>query len=190
MMLTVISGAARSGKSTLAESLARAHPGPVTYIATAEAKDDEMKRRIELHRSRRPPGWTTLEEPLRLARAVRQAESAAVLVDCLSMWVSNRLLQCSDSRRREALADELWRECTDAFDHLSAAGREGVVVTNEVGWSVVPQGKLARQYRDLLGVLNQRAAAEADRAVLMALGIPLLLKGEPLPAGLEVSPGG
>lgn len=186
-MLTLITGGARSGKSRLAEQLASSTDGPVTYIATAQPGDAEMRLRIRRHKQRRPAEWETVEEPLDLLDACGRARGEVVLLDCLSLWVANRLLQ-GDEKDGFCLLEELWCDCAAALDLISGPGRTGIVVTNEVGWSVVPENRLARTYRDLLGALNQRAAARVDRAVLTAAGIPVILRGPDLPDDLEVIP--
>jgi adenosylcobinamide kinase/adenosylcobinamide-phosphate guanylyltransferase len=167
--LTLVLGGARSGKSRYAESLVTALPKPWVYLATAEVRDDEMKARIAEHQARRTEGWQTIEAPLMLAEALRAAPAgAAVLVDCLTLWLTNAMLCAFDLEK--------------AMTHLGEAlgGRDGatVVVANEVGLGIVPDNALARRFRDAQGVLNQRLAAQADRVVLMVAGLPLTVKGQ------------
>lgn len=165
-----MTGGARSGKSRHAESIARAAGGGRTYLATAEAHDDEMAARIARHRlDRAADGWTTVEAPLDVPGALRGAATPVVLLDCLSLWASNLLLAEHDE---DAILGRV-----DAFLDV-AAGREGhlVVVSNEVGSGVVPPSPLGRAYRDALGRANQRVAAAADEAILVVAGLPLRLK--------------
>ncbi|HEX2447043.1 MAG TPA: bifunctional adenosylcobinamide kinase/adenosylcobinamide-phosphate guanylyltransferase [Methyloceanibacter sp.] len=168
--LTLVLGGARSGKSRYAESLIAAEPPPWIYVATAEARDDEMATRIASHRARRDDRWQTVEAPNDLAAALAAVPARApVLVDCLTLWLSNRLLAEADNDGEiEALERAL-------------AGHDGVVVlvSNDVGSGIVPDNALARRFRDLQGALNQRIAAKASRVVLMVAGLPLFVKGTP-----------
>ena len=176
-----VTGGARSGKSRFAERLAAQSGRPVTYIATMEALDDEVRQRIARHRAERPGEWTTVEAPLDMVEAVQGAASGdCVLVDCLSLWVSNRLLVLGDGFDPARL-DTLERDLESAVErlHAAAVAREGdvILVTNEVGSGLVPEHPLGRAYRDLLGRVNQRASMRASRAWLIASGRAL-----PLPA--------
>jgi adenosyl cobinamide kinase/adenosyl cobinamide phosphate guanylyltransferase len=155
-------GGARSGKSRHAEALMTAHPPPWRYVATGQAFDDEMRVRIATHRARRDARWNTLEAPLDLAAAL--AVDAPVLVDCLTLWVSNLLL---------ADCEPDWPGLLAALDARNAPT---VLVSNEVGLGIVPDNALARRFRDMAGVLHQRVAARADRVVLMVAGIPMVVK--------------
>lgn len=165
-MIDLIIGGARSGKSGYAEKLARAQDGAVTYIATGTAGDAEMAARIAHHRAQRPADWPTVEEPLALAAALRQhaAPAACLLVDCLTLWLSNLL--CAG---REAEIEGLLSILPDLPGHL-------ILVSNEVGAGIVPENALARRFRDAQGRLNQQVAALADRVTLVAAGLPLILK--------------
>jgi adenosylcobinamide kinase / adenosylcobinamide-phosphate guanylyltransferase len=167
--LTLVLGGARSGKSRHAESLFAALPPPWVYVATAEAGDAEMAERIASHRARRGAKWQTVEAPHDLATALTDAESTIpILVDCLTLWLSNRMLAGGDveaeTGRLEAAVD----------------GRRApvVLVSNEVGFGIVPDNALARRFRDLQGRLNQRMAARANRVVLMVAGLPLVVKDD------------
>jgi adenosylcobinamide kinase/adenosylcobinamide-phosphate guanylyltransferase len=160
-------GGARSGKSRYAEGLMTALPPPWIFVATAEAGDAEMAERIAMHRARRGADWRTIEAPHDLAAVLAHGDgSAPALVDCLTLWLSNRML-------------------ADADVEVEAAGLEAalarraapvVVVSNEVGFGIVPDNALARRFRDLQGRLNQRMAARAGRVVLMVAGLPLVVK--------------
>jgi adenosylcobinamide kinase / adenosylcobinamide-phosphate guanylyltransferase len=165
--LTLVLGGARSGKSRYAENLIAALPPPWTFVATAEAGDAEMAERIAVHRLRRGKDWHTVEAPHHLPAALAGvAADAPVLVDCLTLWLSNRMLAEADLETEIA--------------HLEAAlsGRPAavVLVSNEVGLGIVPDNELARRFRDLQGRLNQRMAARADRVVLMVAGLPVVVK--------------
>jgi adenosylcobinamide kinase / adenosylcobinamide-phosphate guanylyltransferase len=165
--LTFLLGGARSGKSTHAEKLATALPAPWTYIATAETYDDEMAERIALHRARRGEGWSTVDAPLDLADALRAAPAGKpVLVDCLTLWLSNQMLAEHDL---DALSAELETV-------LSAPRGPWFVVSNEVGLGIVPDNPLGRRFRDAQGRLNQHIAAAADRVLFMVAGIPMKVK--------------
>jgi adenosylcobinamide kinase / adenosylcobinamide-phosphate guanylyltransferase len=172
--LTFIVGGARSGKSAYAEQLAACSGLPVTYIATAQVGDAEFAARVALHREQRPGHWQLREAPLDLAETLDTSagEGRCVLIDCLTLWLTNLLCPVDGSGPR---ADTNARLA--AF--LSACQRaQGtiIIVSNEIGMGVVPLGALTRQYVDELGRLNQRVAALADRALLIAAGLPLVLK--------------
>ena len=165
--LTFLLGGARPGKSAHAETLVGALAGPWSYIATADAYDDEMVERIALHRDRRGAGWQTVEAPLDLAGALRAVpDGQPVLVDCLTLWLSNHLLAEHDL---EAVSGGL-----EAV--LAAPRGAWFVVSNEVGLGIVPDNRLARQFRDAQGRLNQRIAARADHVLFMVAGLPLKVK--------------
>ena len=166
--LTFILGGARSGKSVEAERLIEACAGPWIYVATAQAFDDEMRERIAHHRARRGPGWVTADAPYDLVATLKSApDGAPVLVDCLTLWLSNHMLAEHDLvAETEALAAELARP-----------RGPWVVVSNEVGMGIVPDNALARCFRDEAGRLNQRVAAIAERVLFMAAGLPMRLKG-------------
>jgi len=166
--VTLVLGGARSGKSRYAESLVTAKPQPWVYIATAEARDDEMAARIAAHQERRAAGWQTIEAPHELPEALRTApEGAAVLIDCLTLWLANVM-------HAEFNIDEITQRLEGA---LSARAGTTVLVSNEVGLSIVPDNALARSFRDAQGHLNQHLAAIASRVVFMVAGLPLTVKG-------------
>ncbi|MBE7185696.1 MAG: bifunctional adenosylcobinamide kinase/adenosylcobinamide-phosphate guanylyltransferase [Methylobacterium mesophilicum] len=165
--LTLVLGGARSGKSTHAEGLIAELAPPWTYVATAESFDTEMDERIRLHRERRDGRWQTLDAPLDLAGTLCAVpEGRPVLVDCLTLWLSNHLLAEHDL---DGVSDAL----LDALRHPRGPW---VVVSNEVGLGIVPDNALARRFRDAAGRLNQRVAAIADHAVFIAAGLPIRLK--------------
>ncbi len=173
-MRELILGGARSGKSALAERLAGEDGREVVYLATAEAGDEEMARRIADHRERRSRHWQTHEEPLALAGALERlsAPGRCLLVDCLTLWLSNLLALDDRSRwprEREALLTLLPR----------LPGRI-ILVSNEVGWGIVPMGELSRRFQDEAGRLHQALAACCERVILVVAGLPQVLKGEAL----------
>ena len=171
-MIRLILGGARSGKSRQAEQLALASGRDVFYIATAQAHDDEMRMRIERHRDQRPVHWQTIEEPLQLAATIlaQQAPDRCLLIDCLTLWVTNQLLDGANMQaEREALCAA-----------LANARGDIILVSNETGMGVVPMGELSRRFSDEAGWLNQSMAALADQVVLMVAGIPMVIKGPAL----------
>ncbi len=165
MGLHFILGGARSGKSRHGEALVTAAPPPWTYIATAEAGDAEMEARIATHRARRGDGWTTMEAPVDLPGALRAAGKTPVLVDCLTLWLTNLMLGGHDIAA-----------ATDALVEALARPAPTVAISNEVGLGIVPEHALARAFRDEAGRLHQRIAARADHVALMVAGIPLGVK--------------
>ncbi len=162
--LVFVLGGARSGKSRFAEARIVTAPAPWTYLATAQAFDEEMRARIEAHRSRRAQGWINEEAPNALGDAVRAAASEApLLVDCQTLWLTNRLLAEAD----------LATECADLADALAARQALTLVVSNEVGLGVVPDNALARRFRDEAGILHQAVAARAGEVHLIVAGLSI-----------------
>jgi adenosylcobinamide kinase/adenosylcobinamide-phosphate guanylyltransferase len=197
--MTLITGGARSGKSQLAEKLARAAHLPVVYLATMERieGDDELDTRIASHIARRPKEWTTIEEPLKVTRTVEVLEPPAVvsiksksfesqfkaicLIDCLSLFVSNLLLQGDQTLDSQVVRQHLEQRVLSEIDELLKAIKKRqdlafIVVTNEVGMAVVPENHLARSFRDMLGLTNQRFAHTADEVHICFAGLNLRLK--------------
>lgn len=167
---TLVLGGARSGKSRYAETHLRNRGISCSYIATAQAFDEEMVQRIAAHRTARGSDWTTYEAPFDLAAAVAAVPDAdALLIDCLTLWLSNHILQHSWDIA-------LWEDLERA---LTLRSGPTVLVSNEVGLSIVPDTSLGRQFRDAQGSLNQRVAARAQRVIFVAAGLPLFLKGAP-----------
>ncbi len=166
--LALILGGAASGKSAFAEGLVTALGRPRAYLATAHAWDDEMRAKIARHRETRGPAWRTVEAPVDLAEALRGARAEeVVLVDCATLWLSNRLLAGADLAQAGA----------ELLAALAACPAPVAVVSNEVGLGIVPETPLGRRFREAQGTLNQRLAAQADLVVLVAAGLPLVLKG-------------
>ncbi|WP_199707455.1 bifunctional adenosylcobinamide kinase/adenosylcobinamide-phosphate guanylyltransferase [Teichococcus wenyumeiae] len=166
MSITLVLGGARSGKSRHAEALLARHPSPWVYLATAEAWDEEMRARIAEHRVRRDGRWRTVDAPLDLPAAL--ATPQPVLVDCLTLWLTNLMLGKHDVEAATTALEAA----------LRARAAPTVLVANEVGLGIVPESALGRAFRDRAGVLNQRVAAVADHVHFIAAGLPLLLKGE------------
>jgi adenosylcobinamide kinase/adenosylcobinamide-phosphate guanylyltransferase len=173
MAVYLITGGARSGKSTFAEDLAcRLCPDSSgrCYIATAEVTDDEMKARIERHRERREGKFRTVEAPVELGKAITENSSKAgvILVDCLTVWTNNLLYYGKEEERGKLVAALKDSKC------------DVVLVTNETGMGIVPANELSRRFRDLAGFINQDVAAVSDTVVLMVCGLPLYVKGAAL----------
>lgn len=171
-MLELILGGARSGKSRLAERLATESALAVTYIATSQALDGEMNTRIQHHRERRPAHWRLVEEPLALAQVLREQASAdkCLLVDCLTLWLTN-LLMLDNPARLSAERDAL-------LDCLSGLPGRILLVSNETGLGVVPMGELSRRFVDEAGWLHQALAERCQRVVFCVAGLPMVLKGD------------
>jgi adenosylcobinamide kinase / adenosylcobinamide-phosphate guanylyltransferase len=170
MPFTFLLGGARSGKSTLAVQLASAFGGPVVVLVTAEARDEEMSERIRAHRSTRSDAWGTVEAPLELLGAIEGVDEEAFLIlDCLTLWVSNAL-------EAGASEDEIDGEAGKLASILAERDAPSVVVSNEVGLGIVPANELARRYRDILGRVNGSFAAEASRSFLVVAGRGLPLQ--------------
>ncbi|MGD9995287.1 MAG: bifunctional adenosylcobinamide kinase/adenosylcobinamide-phosphate guanylyltransferase [Ilumatobacteraceae bacterium] len=168
MAVTILLGGARSGKSSLAVEIGRRHDGDVTFIATAEPFDDDMRERIDAHRADRPE-WSTVEAPLDLGPAIRAAPDASlVIVDCVTVWMGNLFAHDLGPAQRKAA-------CIDLMTSLVPREGPTVVVTNEVGLGLHPETALGREYRDELGRLNQGLVDIADHALLLVAGraIPL-----------------
>ncbi len=171
-MLTIVTGGAKSGKSRFAEARVVATGRPKIYIATAQAWDDEMRAKIAAHRTDRGAGWHTIEAPRDVATALGAVDAdAVVLLDCATMWLTNTMLAEADP------GADLETEIDALLRALQACPAPVVVVTNELGWSIVPENALARRFRDAQGRLNQRLAAQADLVVAVISGLPLALKG-------------
>ncbi len=181
MTRTLIVGGARSGKSAYAEQLATQSGKSVVYIATAQARDSEMDARIALHRQRRDAHWSTVEEPIALGEAIARscAPDSIVLVDCLTVWLSNLLFSeprdfpdvgCIDPP--PAFAEQR----AGFLQALQQAAGDVILVANEVGLGIVPQGAISRWFVDEAGRLNQAVASHCERAVFIAAGLPLVLK--------------
>jgi adenosylcobinamide kinase/adenosylcobinamide-phosphate guanylyltransferase len=164
--LTLVLGGARSGKSRHAESLVQHLAPPWIYVATAEPLDDEMRARIAAHQACRGQNWTTVEAPLDLAAALAHAGQMPVLIDCLTLWLTNLILKDADIPACVATLENA----------LAVRTAATILVANEVGLGIVPENALARRFRDEAGFLNQRLAARADHVVFMVAGLPVNMK--------------
>ncbi|MCF6095217.1 bifunctional adenosylcobinamide kinase/adenosylcobinamide-phosphate guanylyltransferase [Microaerobacter geothermalis] len=164
----LITGGVRCGKSHFAEKLSGQLGKNVLYLATSQPLDDEMRRRIDEHKKRRPFHWHTLEEPIETSKTVKESAQGydVILVDCLTMMLSNWLLA-------NEMMEERMNHFVDAIQHASC---HVIMVTNEVGWGLVPEHPLGRQFRDLAGLFNQKVAAISDEVYLMVAGIPVEVK--------------
>jgi adenosylcobinamide kinase/adenosylcobinamide-phosphate guanylyltransferase len=172
MKITFVTGGARSGKSAFALREASGREGHKAYVATAEALDDEMKDRIQIHKTQRGDEWDTYEEPLNIADTLFsiQGKYTTILLDCLTLWLSNTLLT---SERPEERIDAF----VDRLNSLNSVdGLHLYIVSNEVGMGIVPDSSLSRRFRDMAGTLNQRIAALADEVNLVIAGIPVRIK--------------
>ncbi|WP_137008874.1 bifunctional adenosylcobinamide kinase/adenosylcobinamide-phosphate guanylyltransferase [Aquitalea aquatilis] len=173
-MTHLISGGSRSGKSRYAEQLAVQHGGPVTYIATAEVRDDEFAERVRQHRLQRPQHWHVLEAERGLAELVlgHDQEDGLLLVDCLGMWLMRFFRSDDQFDEMDFVQERQW-----LLEAIAAVQGQLLLVSNEIGWGVMPMSSVARRYGDLLGRLNQDIAARCQRVTLVACGLPLALKG-------------
>jgi adenosylcobinamide kinase/adenosylcobinamide-phosphate guanylyltransferase len=171
MSKLLVLGGARSGKSVYAENAASAAGKQVIYLATATADDDEMQSRIEKHATRRPANWQTVEETLELASTLKKISNpqTCVLVDCLTLWVSN-LLPLAEPQREELI--------NEFIDFMSKTTNDIILVSNEVGLGIVPMGEVSRQFRDETGFLHQQLAQVCDEVVFMVAGLPMFVKSK------------
>lgn len=182
MTSTLVFGGARSGKSAYAEKLAAASGREVIYVATAQARDAEMTARIASHRQRRNPAWMTIEEPLALGAVIAKwsGPERLILVDCLTVWLSNLLFAQSQIYPDvgEIIPPTCFHQERERFLHaLAQAAGDVILVSNEVGMGVIPQGAISRWFVDEAGRLNQAVATCCERALWIAAGLPLMLKG-------------
>ncbi len=170
----LVIGGARSGKSSFAQTLAQGREGRKVFIATAQAGDDEMRLRIEKHRSERPTGWHTIEEPRRLLQALDGCAGTCevVLIDCIGLWISNLLL--ADNADGAIL-----QEVEAVLARCRTSKACVIIVSNETGMGIVPDNRLSRRFRDVLGKTNQELAAAADEVYFLVAGIQLQIKGKP-----------
>jgi adenosylcobinamide kinase/adenosylcobinamide-phosphate guanylyltransferase len=168
--VVLITGGSRSGKSRFAQRLALEWSFPVIYLATASAEDEEMKIRIKKHQQSRPSDWRTIEEKNDLIGVLTSLrEVSTVIIDCLTLWISNLLFQ--------GLKDEEILERAQRLkEFISTSDHRVILITNEVGWGIVPASKLGRRFRDLQGMVNQIMAEGADEVYLMVSGLPLKIK--------------
>jgi adenosylcobinamide kinase/adenosylcobinamide-phosphate guanylyltransferase len=171
----LITGGARAGKSSYAQKLAGDIGGKVLFVATAEAKDEDMRLRIEKHKKSRPSGWETLEAPSGVGKAIGEKDGKyqVVIIDCITMLVSNVMLGAEDETSGES---EMLKEIDTLIKVMHSKPATYILVSNEVGLGIVPDNELSRNYRDLLGKANQMLAQYADEVYLMVAGIPVKIK--------------
>jgi len=178
----LILGGARSGKSRLAKEMALRLGGKVLFVATGEARDEEMEQRIEKHKRERPPTWRSAELPTDVGRRLRReiGNAQVVIVDCLTLLVSNIIGRCGDDPEQvsaELVEARLTAEIDELTGCIDGSAATFILVSNEVGMGLVPENRVGRLYRDLLGKVNQTIARRADRVYFMLSGVPLNLKG-------------
>ena len=177
--IILVLGGARSGKSSYAQSLAEETCKSVTFIATAQALDAEMSARIQKHRTERPAEWKTLEVPLDIASHTQRIKSDVVVLDCITLLISNLLMQFV----KDDFVDEppfklaVQKEMEELMVAIRSQKQDWIIISNELGMGLVPPYQMGRVYRDWLGWSNQRLAREADKVVFMVAGIPMVIKG-------------
>jgi len=171
--MILITGGCRSGKSRFALDYANQHFSKKLCLATCEALDEEMAQRIAHHKKTRSPEWQTIEEPVRVVDKIRQygAETDVILLDCITLWLSNLLMRQKDD-------SEIMEEVSTLMDTIKEEQTSLILVSNEVGMGIVPADPLSRRFRDLSGMANQRIAEAADTVIFMVSGIPIFLKGK------------
>jgi len=172
--LIFITGGCRSGKSQFALDFANRHFHKKLYLATCEALDEEMITRIEHHKKRRGSDWQTVEEPIKMTEAIRQRQSdmEVILLDCITLWLSNLLM-------RQESDHEIMNEVSRLIETVTQGQTSFILVSNEVGMGIVPVEPLGRRFRDLSGIVNQKIAEVAQTVIFMVSGIPIFLKGKP-----------
>jgi adenosylcobinamide kinase/adenosylcobinamide-phosphate guanylyltransferase len=186
MNITFIIGGSRSGKSSFALQEASKLDGQKVYIATAEALDEEMKQRIEKHKAERGSEWDTVEEPVAISSLLLELKNkySAILLDCLTIWLSNLLIKTQNTELRTQTVEDSIAELIDTLQkqkkeqRAASDERRLVIVSNEVGMGIVPENKLARQFRDLAGTLNQKVAEIANEVYMVTAGIPVKIKAQ------------
>jgi adenosylcobinamide kinase/adenosylcobinamide-phosphate guanylyltransferase len=174
----LILGGARSGKSSYAQGLAEATGQAVTFIATAQALDEEMSTRIQKHRTQRPATWKTLELPFEIASQVKQIKSEVVILDCLTLLVSNLVMRFAkdDLVEEVPFMQAVRKEVDELIKTIREQKQDWFIISNEVGLGLVPAYQMGRVYRDGLGWANQQLAREADKVLFMVAGIPMVVK--------------
>lgn len=170
-----ILGGARSGKSSFAQKLAEQHGKNVLFVATAQALDSEMKKRIEIHKKSRPQHWVTVEQPTKIDKVIYQyPQIDTVIIDCITLLVSNVILNTRGTKTNDVKAVQ--KEISSLIKTMQTSSLLFILVSNEVGLGIVPESKLARTYRDILGKVNQQITSIADEVYFLISGIPLKIK--------------
>lgn len=174
----MVTGGVRSGKSRYAEEMAAKLGGKVTYLATAQALDVEMEERIERHQQRRPNDWKTIEEPLEVITVLSRCQKGdTVLLDCLILYLSNLFFKYAElpiGSQEQIISEKV----ADLAETVKRSKANVIIVTNEIGWGVVPDNSLARRFRDMAGTANQKLAAVCDEVYLLVSGLPIRIKGD------------
>ncbi len=178
MKTTLIIGGARSGKSTLAQEMALKAGGNVLFVATAEAGDADMKKRIEMHRKSRPTDWSTLEATTHIGSQIikNMDKVQTIIIDCITLLINNIFMQYDENTDADLADKEVTAEIKELLDCIDGSDAHFIIVTNEFGLGVVPADRVSRLYRDLLGRANQMLAEHADEVYLLVSGIPLTVK--------------
>lgn len=168
-----ITGGGRSGKSLFALQIGKEYPGPKAYLATAQALDEEMAQRIKRHKENRPAEWETIEEPREIVKRIKEEgeKFRLILIDCLTLWISNLLLAGWSREKILSETDDLLQACGQIIKCSF------IIVSNEVGWGIVPDNEVARFFRDIIGLVHQKIAQQADEVYLMVCGLPHRIKG-------------
>jgi adenosylcobinamide kinase/adenosylcobinamide-phosphate guanylyltransferase len=174
----LITGGARSGKSTYAQELARKSGTPVLFVATAEAGDEDMARRIEAHRKSRPAAWTTLEATSHLGHQISEniGQAGTVIIDCITLLVNNIFQPYDETANAGQIEKAVVAEIEELIECIEHSDARFIIVTNEVGLGIVPADRVSRLYRDILGKANQMLAKHADEVYLLVAGIPMAVK--------------
>lgn len=176
--LTFILGGARSGKSDYGEILAQKLSDDVVFIATAQAFDDEMRRRIKRHQAQRPSHWQTIESPTNIAHSLGEQKASVILLDCVTLLVSNLILPLGDDLTEDSAETAVQNEINEITQVIQKSDAHWIIVSNEVGLSIVPENRLARIYRDVLGRANKQMAAAANEVIFMVAGLPMMVKSD------------
>ena len=177
--IILILGGARSGKSSYAQKLAEESGKSVTFLATAQALDEEMSGRIQKHKAERPVHWQTLEVPLDITSHIKEIQSEVVVLDCITLLIANLLMQfVKDDLVEEApFMQAVQTEMEELLSAIRASTQDWMIISNEVGLGLVPPYQMGRVYRDGLGWANQRLAREAEKVIFMVAGLPMVVKG-------------
>ena len=177
--ITLILGGARSGKSSYAQKLAEESGKSVTFLATAQALDDEMSMRIRKHKVERPKHWQTYEVPLDIAAHIKEIQSEVVILDCITLLLSNLLMEFvkDDLVEEVRFMQAVQKEMEELLSAIRASTQDWMIISNEVGLGLVPPYQMGRVYRDGLGWANQKLAREAEKVIFMVAGIPMVVKG-------------
>ena len=180
MTSTLITGGVRSGKSTLAQELGKKAAGPILFVATAEAGDPEMTRRISAHKKSRPTSWKTLEVQTHIGSSIIKELGSArtVIIDDITLLVMNVFTVCGEASEADVLEKAVTAEIEELITCIDKCQADFIIVTNEVGLGIIPADIISRQYRDLLGKANRLLAARVDEVYFMVAGIPMVVKGK------------